>query len=417
MIGKLYLVRVQDNKIIRSFEYDILNLDRKEKLRLKKEFLDSEKYYLRCGCNSKIIMKIDVNGAIYPKNKGTNAISHHKRCPKSSEYYNYSKAYSIDEKTGNVTMSIGFSLNPNKQVKRDKKKTSIDPNKPVSLCKHNESANNFTVSALIKKINTYTWYTYSYRYNYFPTNLYDFKNKIIWSSSKYFNLNTSVDINGKKTKKLYDMMFNPLDYKNLSENDVRFVYMYLDNIIEEKYFYRITGLYSDNKNPFKFVADKEMVLEALKDSGIKLENIKKHNFILGGFVSRNKYNQFKFFQLALVMVNDFGLYSESSYEAIMYNRLTSNEIAFYKPMEPVTDYGNYIPDAILISKNKEKDVIVEVFGYTTPEYINNKNKKIEWFNSKMKDKYELIVWNAHKNEAPPEPDIIKNILDNIKSYK
>ena len=129
---------------------------------------------------------------------------------------------------------------------------------------------------------------------------------------------------------------------------------------------------------------------------------------LAGFIS-NKRIGFTFFNIAMININNTGLYSESSYEIEFYNHLCYNNISFTKPYQRLLEYDNHIPDGII--NGKYKTIFIEVFGFNSDDYLKTRDEKIEIINRKLKDTHNLLKWDAYKKDDMPSIEYIKDLIN------
>lgn len=394
MIGKLKLLS-KENEILDIYSYEKLSIDKKSKNELREKLSNGCK--LVCGCNDENIeMKISSDFKIYPAHHKDSSI-HSIYCPRSKNYSefksNYVTGWKQEEDSEQVNVKIKFSLNP--QKKNDEK--YICDTDPLRKYNYNKEIDGkITLLSLMTHLNLKAWNRIISRDNKIPNDKYEFLNQI-YGSSQFINI-----IRTNKT--LQELTFKYSRDKDMKSSESRFVYGYIVNIENDMYNenQKIIHLVSSEKGkPFKFKIKKELLESSKKYLKIKNSN----HTAIAGFVSK-KYNSFEFFNLAMININDRGLFSESSYEINFYNLLCDNNIPFKKPNERLLEYGGCIPDGIIEMNNKI--IFIEIFGFNSDDYNLKKERKIKII-EELKDTHKLLQWDTE--EAMPT---IEEVLEVIK---
>ena len=99
------------------------------------------------------------------------------------------------------------------------------------------------------------------------------------------------------------------------------------------------------------------------------------------------------YSLRFLLVNDYGLFSESNYEVQMYNaiceimnqnRYKEKGVFFYKPFEyGYGAYGDkYLEDGIIEFEETNKKIVIEVYGRNDEDYLERKDIKSHMLSGK-----------------------------------
>lgn len=128
--------------------------------------------------------------------------------------------------------------------------------------------------------------------------------------------------------------------------------------------------------------------------------------------------------LRFLLVNDYGLFSESNYEVQMYNaiceimnknKVKEKGVFFYKPFE--YGYGvyedKYFEDGIIEFEGTNRKIIIEVYGRNDEDYLKRKAIKSKILSLK-ENIYIYIPWEAYNNEPLPYRRIINSGAEMIK---
>lgn len=152
-------------------------------------------------------------------------------------------------------------------------------------------------------------------------------------------------------------------------------------------------------------------------------DLSNRNIILAGF--RDKYAMYS---LRFLLINDYGLFSESNYEVQMYNaiceimnrnRFKEKGVFFYKPFEyGYGAYGDkYLEDGIIEFEGTNRKIVIEVYGRNDEDYLERKDIKSQML-SRKDNIYIYIPWEAYNNEPLPYKRIcteIEGVLKDVNS--
>ncbi len=381
----------------------------------KKELNDrcqNEGLKLFCGCNGKNEYGIRKNTwAIYPLSKEN---EHEDWCPKSKVYKRkivYNKGFEVDEKSGNVQVYLAESIK-NEKNGNDREQVIIRDfshgNRDRKYPEYHQ--NRITISAMIKKMNMLTFrhvaFSKGENNNLYP-NADKMRDKIYWAEKR-----TKID-NYKKSIADLDRI----------KDKCRFEYEMLKEIPEFSEKDSIVKLLTNRRNKNNERVMVPVYRDALERALVEYErtystqNMQNRNIVMSGF--RDIYAMH---DLRFLLVNDFGLFSESLYEVEMYNaickifnenRLKEKGAYFYKPFE--YGYGayedKYLEDGIIEFEKSNKKIIIEVYGRDDDEYLEKKKIKSKILES-GNSIYRYISWNAYKKEPLPEKEI-ESIINEI----
>lgn len=376
-----------------------------------------ENLKLFCGCNGRCEYGIRKNTwAIYPLSMKE---KHEDWCPKSDLYRAksvYNSGFKIDEESGDVKVCLSEPIEKETikgNIGIDNKGESIvhSPNSDREYPKHQQGE--ITISAMIKKMNMMTFKHVAYYKKDEQDILYPNADrmcqKIFWAEKR-------VKI-GKRRKSIADF--------NKTKDNCAFVYEMLSAIPEYTENDEIIRLQTSKKMKDDSFLTVPVYKEALERAIIEYENtystrdMKNRNIVLTGFRDR-----WAMYNLRFLLVNDFGLFSESLCEVKMYNeicnifnsyKLKEKGVFFYKPFE--YGYGayedKYLEDGIIEFEKSNKKIIIEVYGRKDADYLRKKEIKSKILESNN-NIYHYVPWNAYLNEALPVKEI-KAEIDKILS--
>ena len=386
MLGKVHIYNNKTNKIVKTIDKDELLYDEDLKFNLRKNYLNKDFLELVCGCNRNIKLSIDSSNRIYHK-KRSDILKHNSYCFKHPDYDKKTKINGWEEKHNYIYANIKL---------QDK-----------STNKEQISLYDF-----IKLFNFYSWNTYVYKYKHTPNNKYDFLNRL-------FGISNKIKITNLNNNSLNNLYFNISNYKKLKKEEVRFTYMYLNNIEidKENNLVYLTGEYAKGKE-FLFTVNRNLFTQ--KYMKIKNEGINS-KLAFAGFVFNNGY-QIMFKNIEFIRVDFKGLFCKDKHEVTLFNSINKNEIPLIKPYKPVLIYNGYIPSGIILSPNNY--ILLEIFSENTKECLETRSKKIKsveqinnYLNSKnmllksdFSSKYYLVKWDVYKNDYPPTYKEIKSIF-------
>lgn len=395
-IGKIKLINTKTNELVRAYSYDKLSgsVDGKKYL---KNLLNTGNFKLVCGCSDKDIeYKISNNFRLCPCKQNE---VHYRTCPKSKEYLNFKSKYNSgwkkEEESEDILVTLGFSLNPNKKEPLQNNLDPLNKNKIYDINTVNQGK--ITILSLITHLNLKAWETSIKRDESIPSDKLTFLKQIYGTAN-------SVKIKGIN-KNLNELYFNFKRDKNMSSNEFRFVYGYLDKV--EQDLYKADYRQLKIKDSFGRTFSYKISLEKLENAYEFPKQKSEDKIAVGGFICR-KGKSFEFFNIALMNVNEYGLFSESSHEIDFYNLLCDNNILFYKPYEHLLEYNGCIPDGIIETGNKT--IFIEVFGFNTKDYLENREEKIKLIEN-LKETHLMLKWDAFNNSPMPTISEINNIIN------
>lgn len=393
-----------DSSKEKLFYYDV-SLD-STRNNLKKDL--KEGGHLYCNClypSSKLELKITEDNKIAPMH---HHYKHHDSCPKSElskKFTPYNSAFKRDEVDGSVihaNVNLSFARKSRNENQGEHEHYICTTRRPAANAK-------MTVFALIKKLNMCTFQdlAFSKKINSYPS-IEEFCRWVNW-----------------KTKDIYVRKDKNLKSLSIEEDDKQFFYGIFNNSreISEKFMQVILTRYFSRKQDKSYINASSTLKLSYKKEYFKLalDEFRKtynnmsvgdaihngYNIICSGFYTKSKKQYFICLDLHFILVNRNGLFSESTYEADMYDYvceyLNEKELkakyVFYKPWEfGSTIYkNNYLEDGLFHNRENDEQYILEVFGRNDPEYLATKARK----ESIAKDR--LISWNAANND--PQPDL------------
>lgn len=279
MLGHIYLFDTKLNKTIKIYKdkelYEDNNFD--FRLKIKNDYLDkyNNRYTLLCACNSSVEMSIDSIGRIYHKNQ-SDLLKHDRFCERHKDYSkNISKG--ITKNKDGISVTLNFNILPNNELK-DEYKNKI-------------KNNSINIQELSKHLNIRAC-------EYKVEDKFDILNRV-FAISKNFN------INGFKNKTLQDFYFSVKDYRKITANTPKFVYMYLSEInqSENPGYLQLKCEYSNGKS-FSFVIKKELFE---KQYLAKYIDKIKNPILISGFIHKSEAG-LEFYQVSLLKVNKDGIY-------------------------------------------------------------------------------------------------------------
>lgn len=108
-------------------------------------------------------------------------------------------------------------------------------------------------------------------------------------------------------------------------------------------------------------------------------------------------------RLTLLLVNKYGIFCESSYEVICFNKIMDyimanelyREVKFYKPYSFTKNaYGDaeWLEDGVIMVKGCKKVGIVEVFGMKGNEEYKEKTRLKKQYAKQNEDKFVFLTW-------------------------
>ena len=417
-IDILYLINTQTGEE-EEYKYRDLRLNKQLKKELRVRTMENNELRFYCGCNIKepIEMKISNGERMIYTAKNSMVAKHSQYCIKGNNNSEYNPGFKEKEDGDGYIVKTKFKLappiKPNSCAKKD---DEIEEGISISkqrLSDFNVIDGKLTFSALVKNLNVQTWNNHAKNKNKI-VDIYDFNRKIYGMSSK---MNLVSGRNENSGVSIQSIFFDSTKDYNLNSKEVRFVYMFLDRYEKINNCYKVYGKdinkYGKSKTVF-FNAPTELIEGVLEKSKINQELLKNHNIIMSGLVYKNRAGFLEFYELTFMLVNDYGLYSESKNEVEYYNLLYNCDIYFYKPRWYIEGYGEHISDAELVDLYNGKTVLIEVFGYKTDEYMKEREDKIKFIETELRDSHVLLQWNPCFNEPIHTKEYLENFLNNIR---
>lgn len=342
---------------------------------------------LRCGCSKDIELKISNAKSPYLYN-ATRQFKHSLDCCRHHEFVGlspYEKAWSYDEEKGIHIVRIESLLLP--QSTEIKKTANITTSNPIYHEGRGTKKNVSTILGLARRINMMAWESMVLGHKQkIPDTKYELAKQV-------YGVASHIRLSNKRTT-LNEMFYKRINIRSVKVNkDIYFVYMYVDDLEEG-------SLYDGTKkdillcedafgNTNRFYVDKEEFEQKKKNEP------HSSKFVVAGFAYKeDKYHRYMTLNnYCLMPVSESGLFCESSHEKNIYDFLCNNKIRFYKPYLPIEEYGNYIPDGLILNE-KNKDIIFEVFGMIgMPSYDEKKDEKIALSKTEaFKRKYDFKSW-------------------------
>ena len=261
-----------------------------------------------------------------------------------------------------------------------------------------------TLSAFYKKVNWYSWYQMAYAPCQYYLKFEEFQSYVVSMFKKIKIRNkrcTLDDINKGKN----DINYFYWEYKDAEYNELYDNYKVCGI---NRYYKAINDVVARERN---FSVSAEVLFCANEKfrktyNGLTVENAQKagYRIIVAGILSTKPY--FKALDICFLLVNKYGLFVESTYEAKVFeyiidyieNNHSKNKHVFFRPwsfgMSLYTD--NHLEDAIIDLVEEDSSIVVECFGMDTEEYNLRKEKKEQTCN------YRMLSWNASKKDKFPD---------------
>ena len=372
------------------------------------EKIANEGLRLYCKCNLECEYRIRNNSwAIYPCSQG-NQEKHEDWCSKSLRYQinrGYNSGFLMDEDTGEVQVHLSEALSPPREDDGNVADNIEVIHRREGRRYPQDQQGEISISAMIKKMNmlTFKHVAFSKKDEKSYPKASEMINKMYWASSR-----TRI---GKSRKSIAEL--------TIGQNRMKFVYEELKCLPKFDIGTRNTRLpikKEKDKVPITIPVRTTELLRAIGkfENTYGTKNFDGKNIFLAGF--RDKYG---IYNLRFLLVNDYGLFSESTYEVEMYNAIceiiNGNDfkrqgVHFYKPYE----YGfgayedKYLEDGIIEFDGTNRKIIIEVYGRNDEEYLERKAIKEKMLSLKN-NIYTYIPWNAYNNEPLPYDKIRREI--------
>lgn len=257
-----------------------------------------------------------------------------------------------------------------------------------------------TLLGLVTKLNLIAWERCS-RIGKLPDSLEEFLKKVYGAMKK-------IKLTNKRVESLQEINYGSIKTVDMKvKKTFIFVYMRLLTVENDQYNENRVVIYCRNSfgDEKKFYHDKTKFYEVYNN--MRFENLTRQIVFVGGFVYKatDRSSILTFSSMCIFVTNKLGLYCESSYELETYNKLCDNNRLFYKPYTSLSEYGDLKPDIIFL--DTEKPTIGEVFGFNSPEYLEERERKLQLAEN-LKESYGFWRWDAYNNEVITEfPSAVK----------
>ena len=130
-------------------------------------------------------------------------------------------------------------------------------------------------------------------------------------------------------------------------------------------------------------------------------------------------------RLTLLLVNKYGIFCESSYEAKCFDKIMNyimenelyREVKFYKPYSFTKNaYGDavWLEDGVIMVKGCKKVGIVEVFGMMNNEEYREKTRLKEEYAGQNKDKFVFLTWYPQEES---EEELSTRLIECIEEIR
>ena len=383
-------------------EYFNLPLSLQTKILLKNKIDKNEITNIHCSCDEHIKYGISKDYRLYPKLANQ---QHQHGCLLQPESYKLHKQYNPGFQVGfvdgeeRILVNQDFSFVKHNNISENSNNTAISMKYPSSGIVNGK----ITTSAFVKHLNMFVFKKLAEQdiqinnINDFIKGIYDCSKMIFYQNQNitlYQLMNCfqnikfvygQVQIQNTKISNRYQLIINDKIKVFISQTD-------LNHLLRE--------FKNTYKMPFKKY---NSCLVHSSDS-----NHEGYHLIFGGYVKKTPYKEsfyYEFLDGCFILTNQYGLFSESNKEVIMYNHIydylkkmnLTQKYRFHKPdfYEPTMYKSNYIGDGIIEDKHTGKKWCVEVFGIQGNETYE---KKKEIKQEELKDK--LISWDPAKEDLP-----------------
>lgn len=199
----------------------------------------------------------------------------------------------------------------------------------------------------------------------------------------------------KKKQEQIEENLNALEFAK--KNNLRVMILaplsaYIEQIEEQKL--PVYGLYDLPKiivSPFQWN-------NTLKKFPIDVSLWKKESKVLFFGIGHIKDNCIDIIDFALMATTERWIPVDSSYEALIEEKLVKEGKNFCKPLR-IEKQNSFLPDFIVLEKDRR--IPIEVFGETSEKYIKQKEKKIAFYNEKY-GPAGWWFWDPTQQKHPPE---------------
>lgn len=376
--------------------YVSLPITKTEKRKLKNMLEDGMLSSISCCCSPDILYGISSDLKLYPLKPNQVHASNCALQPESHKIHKkYNSGFYLDESDNQekVMVNLDFSFLNYQKV--------INPSHIVVSMKYpHKITGAISVSAFAKHLNMYVFKKMAQNHVYTTSTLDFVKNIYHYASDIIFK---------EQNATLRDFMSK--------QNETQFIYGDFE-IIETAYPSKYILKLDNGKKIHISKSDLFLQLELFHNtyrgnmnkyySFLKSDKKAGYHLIFAGFVKKIPYKDAYYLEYldgVFMLTNEFGLYSESSKEVMMYNHIVNHirknkledKFVFYKPdfYEPTMYKNDYIGDGIVENLHNGQRYCVEVFGIQNSDaYDKKKEAKIE----DLKEK--LISWNPAKENLP-----------------
>lgn len=387
----MIILKNEENEVLEKFTRTQFNNQQalRERIYARK---NEEKGVLECACQKEpvpiTVAKISKTDTIYLKNVRKGGADHAISCRMRDDYektHVTEKGWQeIDEDIVEVSLSASaFSFTEKSKIKSEEKTHDVIDDGLVLRSKRNPSRYKVGLLGLLMRFSLMVSEDLSKKESYQKTE----QKTILDYNRQAFGTSRKIQVANKK-RTLQDMWFNYWNTKSAMTGDVLFYFGQFDSYKwynEHEPNLSLHAKFQEGKGFLDNIkCKKEMLDEALKQIQIQeLSPIKeegKYEILVGGFVQKGANGYWSFNSFALLPINEYGMWTESTYEKEVFNALTGANIPFYKPYEGLEEYNNLKPDIVFLNpKNEGITYVGEVFGMENDkDYDRIKSEKIAW---------------------------------------
>lgn len=377
--------------------------------RLLASFRNNSDISLCCDCNDEQIeLKVGKREDTYYIHNAKQGYrdKHNPKCPRHS-YYSGNSEYDTGWKQDedNFTATLDSDIFNTGREEEPGVEAPPRPYAPRAKGYVNPTTQKgeVTLLGLVTKLNLIAWERCSRNGN-LPDSLEEFLRKVFGTMKK-------IKLTNKRVESLQEINHGTIKTADIKvKKTFVFVYMRLLKVENDPYNESRVLIYCRNSfgDDKKFYYDKAKFHEVYDN--VRFEDLTKQIVFVGGFVYKatDKSSILTFSSMCMFVVNKLGLYCESSYELETYNKLCENKRLFYKPYSSMPEYGDLKPDIIFLDTNKP--TIGEVFGFNSPEYLTDRERKLQLAED-LKESYGFWKWDAFNNETIPEFPSVDKIIE------
>ncbi len=411
MVGKIAIKQKSTGKIHYVF-YSNLSETLLATLRENKEMA----LFCDCTASEKIELKVgkrEETYYLYNAKQGKTE-SHNPRCPKFAYYTgksDYEQGWRQDEH-GFIANLHADTFAPGEQ--KDQPRGAAPLSKPYeprakSWVNPTTKKGEVTVLGLVTKLNLMAWERCAKK-GKLPATLAEFFKRV------YGTMKTIRLANKRMVDSLQAMAY---EHKKMGEMKPKtsflFVYMRLVQVSEDPYKSERVKVHCQDtfEQERYFYCAKTKFYEVYESVGFAKKE--KQTIVVGGFVYKasEKSTLLTFSSLCLFVTTNLGLYCESSYEREAYDKLCVAHRVFYKPYFSLPEYGDLKPDLLFL--DTPKPVIGEIFGFSSPEYLLERARKLQ-VAQELQEHYGFWKWDAYAQEPfPALPLLARHLSDRAAS--